>query len=125
MSAELWTIAEKWQTDVDLTGFTVEARDGKIGPVDQATWDEAFGYLVVNTGPSIFGKQVILPGGVVRHLDLDNETVFVGRTRDEILDAPAFDESRADDAGYLEELGAYYAAEVTRSDYWPSPSRMT
>jgi len=26
-----------WQTDVDLTGFAVEARDGKIGPVDQAT----------------------------------------------------------------------------------------
>lgn len=111
MSAGLWTIAELWQTDVDLTGFTVEAPDGKIGVVDQATWDEAFGYVVVNTGPSIFGKQVLLPGGVVRRLDLDNETVFVGRTRDEILDAPAFDESRADDAGYLEELGAYYAAE--------------
>jgi hypothetical protein len=108
-SPELWSIAELSQTDVDLTGFTVEARDGKIGPVDQATWHEAFGYLVVNTGPSIFGKQVMLPGGVVRSLDLDDETVFVDRTRDEILDAPAFDESRADDAGYLEELGAYYA----------------
>jgi hypothetical protein len=111
MSAGLWTIAELWQTDVDLTGFTVEAPDGKVGAVDQATWEDAFGYLVVNTGPSIFGKQVIIPGGVVRHLDLDNETVFVGRTRDEILNAPAFDESREDDAGYLEELGAYYAAE--------------
>lgn len=110
ISAELWTIAEMWQTEVDLTGFTVEARDGKIGSVDQATWEDAFGYLIVNTGPSIFGKQVILPGGVVHRLDLDNETVFVGRTRDEILDAPAFDESRADDADYFEELGAYYAA---------------
>jgi hypothetical protein len=109
-SAELWTIAEMWQTDVDLTGFTVEAADGKIGTVDQAAWHETFGYLVVNTGPSIFGKQVILPGGVVRRLDLDNETVFVERTRDEILDAPAFDESRADDTGYLQELGSYYAA---------------
>jgi len=125
MSAELWTIAEMWQTDVDLTGFAVEARDGKIGPVDQATWDEAFGYLVVNTGPSIFGKQVILPGGVVRRLDLDNETVFVDRTRDEILDAPAFDESRADDAGYLEELGAYYATGRHTDNYRPSPSRNT
>ena len=100
-----------WQTEVDLTGFTVEARDGKIGAVDQATWEDAFGYLVVNTGPSIFGKQVILPGGVVHRLDLDNETVFVGRTRDELLDAPAFDESRADDVDYFEELGAYYAAQ--------------
>jgi hypothetical protein len=109
MSAELWTIAEMWRTDVDLTGFTVEAPDGKIGSVDQATWEDAFGYLVVNTGPSIFGKHVILPGGVIRRLDLDNETIFVGRGRDEILDAPAFDESRADDAGYLAELGAYYA----------------
>jgi hypothetical protein len=110
MSPELWKSAEMWPTDVDLTGFTVEARDGKIGPVDQATWDEGFGYLVVNTGRSIFGKQVILPVGVVRRLDLDNGRLFVDRTRNEILDAPAFDESRADDAGYLEELGAYYAA---------------
>ena len=105
----LWTFPE-WRTDVDLAGFTVEACDGKVGVVDQATWEDEFVYLVVNTGPSIFGKQVIFPGGVVRRLDLDNETVFVGRTRDEILDAPAFDESRADDAVYLAELGAYYAA---------------
>ena len=98
-----------WQTDVDLAGFTVEARDGKVGVVDQATWDKAFGYLVVNTGPSIFGKQVMLPGGVVCRLDLDDETVFVDRSRDEVLDAPAFDESRADDAGYLNELRAYFA----------------
>jgi len=69
------------------------------------------------TGPPIFGKQVILPGGVVRRLDLDNETVFVDRTRDEILDAPAFDESRADDAGYLEELGAYYATGRQTDNY--------
>ena len=110
MSPELWSIAEMWQTDVDLAGFTVEARDGEVGVVDQATWDRAFGYLVVNTRPSIFGKQVMLPGGVVRRLDLDDETVFLDRTRDEVLAAPAFDEFRADDAGYLEELGAYFAA---------------
>ena len=50
-------------------------------------------------------------------LDLDDETVFIDRTRDEVLDAPAFDESRADDAGYLEELGAYYATEATLGNY--------
>jgi hypothetical protein len=105
----LWTFSE-WRTDVDLAGFTVEAWDGKVGVVDQATLDDGVGYLVVNTGPSIFGKQVILPGGVVRRVDVDTDTVFAGRTRDEILDAPSFDESREGDAGYLEELGAYYTA---------------
>lgn len=108
LPAELWTFVEMWRPDVDLTGFTVEAPDGKIGAVDQATWEDSVGYLVVNTGHSIFGKQVMLPGGVVSHVDLDGETVFVDRTRDDILDAPAFDESRAGEAGYVEGLGAYY-----------------
>ena len=57
MSPGLWTIAERWQTDIDLTGFTVEAPDGSVGAVDQATWNGASGYLVVNTGPRSSGNK--------------------------------------------------------------------
>ncbi|HEU4451047.1 MAG TPA: hypothetical protein VFR63_13840 [Gaiellaceae bacterium] len=93
---------------MDLTGFSVEARDGGIGKVDEATYDTSSSYVVVDTGPWIFGKKVMLPAGVIQRVDLDSETVFVERTKDEIKSAPEFDESRYRDEAYREELGGYY-----------------
>ena len=46
----------------DLTGYEVEATDGGIGSVDEATNDVGGSYIVVDTGPWIFGKKVLLPG---------------------------------------------------------------
>jgi hypothetical protein len=50
--------------DVDLTGYPIAAVDGNIGYVDEAT-NELLGssYLVVDTGPWIFGRKVLLPAG--------------------------------------------------------------
>jgi hypothetical protein len=80
----------------DLTGFKVEARDGAIGKVDvdAATIEGSPGYLVVDTGPWIFGKKVLLPAGVLRGVDADTETAYVDLTKDEIKNAPEFDEAR-------------------------------
>ena len=110
LQAYVWSFAELWRTDVDLTGFTVEARDGRLGTVDHAAREGMLGYLIVDTAPWHYGTQEMLPGGVVRRVDLDTETVFVDRTKDEIMNAPEFDEDRAPDAGYHEELTAYYGA---------------
>ena len=38
-----------------------------------------------------FGKKVMLPAGVVNNVDVDTETVFVNRTKDEIKNSPEFD----------------------------------
>ncbi len=76
--------------NLDLTGFSVEATDGGIGKVDEATYETSRSYIVVDTGPWIFGKKVLLPAGVVQRVDLDSETVFVNRTKDEIKNAPEF-----------------------------------
>ena len=51
---------------VDLTGFSVEATDGGIGKIDEATYDTSRSYIVVDTGPWIFGKKVMLPAGVIK-----------------------------------------------------------
>ena len=40
----------------DLVGFGLEATDGHIGKVDEATDDLGSSYVVVDTGPWIFGK---------------------------------------------------------------------
>ncbi|MBD0291736.1 MAG: PRC-barrel domain containing protein, partial [Thermoleophilia bacterium] len=47
--------------ETDVVGFSVEATDGGIGKVDEATYDVGQSYLVVDTGPWIFGKKVLLP----------------------------------------------------------------
>jgi hypothetical protein len=95
-------------TGVDLTGLSVEATDGGIGKVDEATNEVGASYIVVDTGPWIFGKKVMLPAGVVESVDLDTETVYVNRTKDEIKDAPEYDDMRRTDTAYRDELGTYY-----------------
>jgi hypothetical protein len=93
---------------IDLTGFKVEARDGSIGKVDEATHEASGSFVVIDTGPWIFGKKVMLPAGVIRDIDLDTETIFVDLMKDEIKNAPEFDEKTYRDQSYRNELGQYY-----------------
>ena len=95
--------------NLDLTGFSVEATDGGIGKVDEATYETSRSYIVVDTGPWIFGKKVLLPAGVVQRVDLDSETVFVNRTKDEIKNAPEFDEMNYRDDAYRSQVSDYYS----------------
>jgi hypothetical protein len=93
----------------DLTDFTVEATDGKIGKVDEATREAGGSYLIVDTGPWIFGKKVMLPAGVVQRIDPDDKTVFVNLAKDQIKSAPEFDEETGrEDEDYRRHLGEYY-----------------
>jgi hypothetical protein len=93
---------------VDLTGYDVEAVDGGIGKIDEASYDVGSSWLVVDTGPWIFGKKVLLPAGVIDRIDIEEERVYVGRTKDQIKNAPEFDESRLRDDAYRSEVGSYY-----------------
>jgi hypothetical protein len=104
----MWVFRETGWTQNDLSGYKVEAIDGSIGKIDEASNEVGAGYMVVDTGPWIFGKKVMLPAGVVRDVDPDTETVFVNRRKDEIKNAPEFDEKRYRDDAYRGELGGYY-----------------
>jgi hypothetical protein len=92
----------------DLTHYDVEALDGSIGQVDEATSEAQTGYLVVDTGFWIFGKKRLIPFGVVRSFDPDSKTVQVGMTKDQIKSAPDFDEVRRRNDDYRKEVGDYY-----------------
>jgi hypothetical protein len=107
---DVWTFSvEPPLGDIDLTGFSVEASDGRIGKVDEATHEIGGSYLIIDTGPWIFGKKVMLPAGIVERIDPDGKTVFVNRTKDEIKNAPQFDEKTArEDQDYRGRLGRYY-----------------
>jgi len=105
---EMWTLPIETAPNIDLTGFKVEASDGEIGKVDEATREVGGSFLIVDTGPWIFGKKIMIPAGLVQDLDPDTETIFVNRTKDEIKSAPEFDETRYHDQAYRNELGNYY-----------------
>ena len=116
MANDVWTYRETMvvATDVDVSGYDVEAADGSIGKVDEATYETGRSYLVVDTGPWIFGKKVMLPAGVVRGVDEQEQTVFVDRTKDEIKNAPEYDEASQADEDYRGRLGSYYGGPAER-----------
>ena len=92
-----------------VVGYGVEALDGSIGKVDDATYDVSRSFVVVDTGPWILGKRVMLPAGVIRDVDHDDEKVFVNRTKEQIKNAPEFEQTtRAVDDEYFGRLGSYY-----------------
>jgi hypothetical protein len=108
MTAPIWTFRDDAWTAGDFVGYSVEALDGGIGKIDEATYDAGSAYLVVDTGPWIFGKKVLLPAGVIDTVDHDDTTVFVQRTKDEIKNAPEYDPDRVLDATYRDQFGSYY-----------------
>ena len=109
---DVWTYRNQSQLGYDpssgrdLSGYGVEALDGSIGKIDEASNEVGESYLIVDTGPWIFGKKVMLPAGVVQRVDDDK--VWVNRTKDEIKNAPEYDDSVMSDRGYRDSLGGYY-----------------
>src|SRR5918999_3416682 len=111
MRAELWTYSSEYTKPMDVEGFAVEATDGDIGKIDEATYDVGSSYIVVDTGPWIFGRKVLLPAGVIERIDLDNRKVEVRLTKDQIKNAPEFDAATEDyrSDAYRQRVGTYYA----------------
>jgi len=111
----VWTWTERDTGDEqprpDVTGYAVEATDGHIGTIDEASFDEdARGCIVVDTGFWIFGKKRMLPAGVVKAIDADERKIFVAMTKDDVKRAPDYDAVRHhdDESAYHDEVGGYY-----------------
>lgn len=108
MAVDIWSFRMEVD-DVDLSDFVVEASDGEIGKVDRAT-DEAGGdALIVDTGPLVFGRKVMLPFGTVERIDPENRRIYVDRTKEEIKHAPEYDSSGYAQQEYRIALAEYYA----------------
>src|ERR687892_1073410 len=62
MRTDLWTYSDQTMAKpLDVEGFKVAATDGDIGKIDEATYDVGSSYIVVDTGPWILGRKVLLP----------------------------------------------------------------
>ena len=60
--------------DRDVVGDDVEAADGRIGKIDEASNEAASSDLVVDPGFWIFGKKRLIPAGVIRRVDDEDRT---------------------------------------------------
>jgi hypothetical protein len=91
---ELWTYSGNaaW-SDADITGYDVEATDGSIGKIDESSSAAGSAYVVVDTGFWIFGKKRLVPAGVIDRVDRQNEKVFVRMTKDQVKNAPDFEDT--------------------------------
>jgi hypothetical protein len=94
----------------DMVGFRIEAIDGHIGKIDETSGLVDENYLVVDTGPWIFGKKVLIPAGTVHRVDQLDQKVYVDRTKSQIKDAPEFDPDTYGTPEYRDKVGGYYGA---------------
>jgi hypothetical protein len=92
----------------DLAGYDVEATDGHIGKVDEASYEAGSSCVVVDTGFWIFGKKRMIPAGVIERIDPEGRKLYVSLTKDDIKDAPDFDETRREQEAYRKELSDHY-----------------
>lgn len=106
-----WNYRESISRDIGATGmvgYKVHATDGEIGKVDEHTDDLGDAQIVVDTGPWIFGRRVILPAGVIESVDDKAEEIHVSLTKDQIKASPEMEKVTPDDPDYRDTLGTYY-----------------
>jgi hypothetical protein len=93
----------------DLRGFAVEGRDGSVGKVDDASYDEPQpDYLVVDTGTAFLGKKVFVPADLITRIDLEGKTVVADLTKDDVKNAPEYDRNRRLDDDLRAQIASHY-----------------
>lgn len=108
MEPDIWSYRHDSWSHRSIAGYDVHSLDGNIGTVDAATENVDPHCIVVRTGPWIFGKQLLLPVGVVESVDDDQHEVRVQLTKDQIKHAPELDETAVDGEATRSRLGEYY-----------------
>ncbi len=107
MGVDLWNYGEDLERRSDLEGFGVAALDGDVGKIDDATYDANSSYIVIDTGPWIFGRRVLIPAKAVVRVDIPNETVFLRLKKQQIEEAPDLQDVQGSERD-RELIGAYY-----------------
>ena len=104
------TSAGRSAQSADIVGYEVHATDGQIGKVDEASYDVGTSRIVVDTGPWIFGRKVLLPAGTIDRVDDAEERVYVDLTKDQIKASPELDEGTTwEDPAYRNRVSGYYS----------------
>src|SRR4051794_1550409 len=109
---ELWAFRPDVASQgADLSGMAVQALDGGMGKVREVVDRDSRTFLVVDTGPWIFGKTIKVPAGLVSGIDRDAGVVLVDRAKDDVKGAPEQEGELIDDAAHEEAIARYYGFE--------------
>lgn len=93
----LWRYREDSWAQGGLVGYDVDATDGSIGKVDDATTGTDASHLVVDAGFWIFGKRRLVPAGAVVAVDHESKRVQVNLTKEQVKAAPDYEDAGWDD----------------------------
>jgi uncharacterized membrane protein YfcA len=108
LTVDLQRVREK-AISADIVGYEVVDLDGTLGKVGETTEELVPSFISVTALPSLLGKSVMLPAGVIERVDHGAGQVHVDRRREEIRKAPQpMNEETEKDDGYLGELRRYY-----------------
>jgi len=106
---DLWTYrAIDTTTPLELSGLDVEAIDGSIGKIAEASHEPGDSYIVVDTGFWIFGKKRIVPAALIDRIDLNERKVYLNQTKDEVKNAPDWDADQQPTRAYRSAVSDYY-----------------
>jgi uncharacterized protein YrrD len=100
----------------EIKGFGLQARDGEIGQVRDFYFDDQFWvvrYLVVSTGAWL-GRDVLIARQAVSGISLDQQTMAVGLSQQQIQDSPSADLQRPLSRDYESTYYSYFGYEP----YW-------
>jgi len=105
----------------DVTGYSIQARDGEIGHVndfiiDDETW--AIRYLVIDTRSWWVGKRILASPLWIEHVGWNDERVYVSLTRESIRNSPEYTEEVLLNRDYETKLHQHY----NREGYWAEES---
>ncbi|MGF1569603.1 MAG: DUF2382 domain-containing protein [Nodosilinea sp.] len=94
-----------------IDSYTVYAQgEDRVGSVKDLLVDDSgrFRYLVIDTGPWIFGKTVLLPIGLAR-FDYQQDRIYVnGLSKQQVENLPEYKEDTVVDAGYEDRVRGQY-----------------
>lgn len=91
-----------------LPGCRVEAVDGRVGTVVDASLTPDNSYLVVVLSRWPFGKRTQLPAGTVNHIDAEARRVYVDRSAQIVKAAPLVLPEAYDDPASRAAIAEYY-----------------
>ncbi len=106
----------------EVSGYTIQARDGELGQVDDflvdtETW--VLRYMVIATGGWWLGKKVLVAPEWISTISWERSNVVVDLTRETIKGAPEFDPYTPVNRDYEAQLHEYYG----RPAYWQVTQR--
>ncbi|MEN8512517.1 MULTISPECIES: PRC-barrel domain-containing protein [Burkholderia] len=104
-----------------LHGDTVRAKDGDIGRIHQAYFDDdnwCIRYLVVETGDWLHDRQVLISPYSVTHADPETRTLYVSLTQQQVRDSPNLDTHKPVSRQHEIEYLRYY----NYPTYWGGPN---